>query len=54
MFSAEPHSRLGMVDIITHPWLQGETASPDQVRAEFQLRHEKIKAEKEAEESYRL
>lgn len=41
MLQFHPHQRLCIADIIGHPWLSsGETASAEEVRANFSQRHE--------------
>ena len=41
-----PHQRLCMADLIGHPWLDGEIATAEEVRAEFARRQEICKAKK--------
>lgn len=44
MLSFHPHQRLSIPDIVAHPWIQhGEYASPAEVRAEFENRHDQNK-----------
>ena len=46
MLQLHPHQRLCMADLIGHPWLAGETATAEEVRAEFARRQEVCKAKK--------
>jgi len=41
MFQHKPYQRLSLVDIISHPWFEGEMASAEQVREEF-LRRDQV------------
>ena len=44
MLSFHPHQRLSIPDIVAHPWVQvGDYATPAEVRAEFEQRHERNK-----------
>jgi len=38
-----------MTELLAHPWMQGPIPSVHEVRAEFQKRHETVKASMEAE-----
>lgn len=49
MLQYNPSQRLNLVDIIGHPWMSEPIASDEQIRAEFTIRHNKIKAERDAE-----
>ena len=44
MLQFNPNQRLGIVDIIGHPWMQGEMPSSEAIRAEFAQRHSQVKA----------
>lgn len=47
MLAHNPSSRLSMADIIGHPWMQSEeTATHQQVLAEFEMRHNAILKQK--------
>ena len=46
MLQLHPHQRLCMADLIGHPWLSGEIATAEEVRAEFARRQEVCKAKK--------
>ena len=46
MLQLHPHQRLCMADLIGHPWLAGEIATAEEVRAEFARRQEVCKAKK--------
>jgi len=43
MLQLHPHQRLSMADLIGHPWMQGPIASAEEVRAEFEQRHNILK-----------
>ena len=50
MLSFHPHQRLSIPDIVAHPWIQqGEYATADEVREEFQRRHEQNKKAAQAD-----
>lgn len=52
MVAHDPKERLCLADVIGHPWLQGDIATPEEVKAEMAEKHDVIKnrnAEKEAE-----
>lgn len=40
MLQYHPHNRLCMADIIGHPWMQGPTATAEDIREEFARREE--------------
>ena len=42
MLHYHPQHRPMIADIIGHPWLQGETATPEQIKAEFAARLETV------------
>lgn len=42
MLQTMANQRLGIADIVGHPWMQGPIASQEQVRAEFELRKQQI------------
>ena len=35
MMQFTPNSRLSIAEVMSHPWLQGETATHDEIRANF-------------------
>ena len=45
MLASEPCFRIGMADIIGHPWMQGPIATEDEIREEFKVRVRKLKIE---------
>lgn len=49
MLQLLPNQRLSMADIIGHPWMQGEMATREQVRLEFDNRQKKINLQREAD-----
>lgn len=50
MFQLIPSQRLSMADVVGHPWMKGEMATPEQVQQEFRNRHEKILTQQKLEE----
>lgn len=38
-----------MADLIAHPWMQGEHATPAQVKKEFEIRHQRVVEQRHAE-----
>ena len=40
MFQEKVHMRLTMADFIGHPWMQGETATQQEVQTELKQRYE--------------
>jgi len=53
MFQLIPSQRLSMADVVGHPWMKGPMASPEEVQAEFRMRHEKILSAQKIEEERR-
>lgn len=54
MLQLLPNQRLSMADIIGHPWMQGEMATREQVKNEFDLRQKKINKQRDADTAARL
>jgi len=54
MLQVHPHQRLCMADIIGHPWMQGECATPEEIAVEFAKRHEVNKARATEEEDRKM
>ena len=46
MFSEDPNLRLNIADILSHPWMMGETATLEQCSREFARRKAIIDKEK--------
>lgn len=42
-----------MADVVGHPWMKGQMATPEDVQTEFRNRHEKILHAQKAEEDRR-
>lgn len=51
MLQTTANQRLGMADIIGHPWMQGQFASSADIQQEFANREASIKITKEAEQA---
>lgn len=49
MFSPNPANRPSVADLLTDPWLQAPSLSPDEIRSELASRKARIIKEKEAE-----
>ena len=43
MVAYERDDRLCMADILAHPWMQGEVATPEEAKEEMVKRHDIIK-----------
>lgn len=48
MFQFNPKLRYSMAEIITHPWVQGETATVEEIKEEFAARQLKLSSYKKA------
>ena len=48
MLQHEPTHRLSMADVIAHPWVNGETATLEEIQHEFAERKAKIDKENAA------
>jgi hypothetical protein len=53
MFQLNPNERLNMKGILTHKWMQGETASTTLIRQEFTARNARNRQEKAKEQKAR-
>jgi len=51
MLQHSPNMRLGLVDIVGHPWMQGEIASDQEIHEEFVQRHAIITKQQEAQQA---
>ena len=51
MLGYSAKTRLCIADVIGHPWMQGQMATEDEIRAEFSLREQKVKQQAAEEEA---
>jgi serine/threonine protein kinase len=49
MVSLDPNSRLSIDDILNHPWLEGEIATPEEIKYEFKKRNKEVQANVKAD-----
>ena len=54
MVAYDPEERLSIEEIISHPWLQGEIATPEEAFEEMQKRYDVIKSREEEKEQKKI